>query len=146
MNQKPRNPKLRSLIIKSLIILTVIVWTSSFIQLSFFHEILSSNNKTLLLIGYAWTGGLMLDVISVVCFTLPGLLTGKTASHIPISLLFYLASAILYGKPSIFVLTQQSVLLQSTLKVIEFWLLMSFHLICSIALPNYVDEHITRRK
>jgi hypothetical protein len=84
--------------------------------------------------------------MNVLYFTLPGLVTGKTASHIPISLLLYLPSIIFYGQPCIFLMTGQPVFIQSTLKVIEFWLIMLFHLICSIALPKYIEDCITHRR
>lgn len=144
MSKKHRNPQLSSLITKFLIGSTIIVWMSSLIQLFFFSQIFSS--KSFLLIGYAWAGGLVLDMISVLFFTLPSLVTGKITSGIPVSLLFYMISAIFYGKPSILFVSEQSVFLQSFLKVVEFWLFMLFHFICSIVLPNYVDDFIARRR
>lgn len=143
MSQRPKNPQLGNLVVKLLIVFTLIVWLSSCIQLSLFNGILSS--KMFLLIGYSWLGGVGIDLLSVLCFTLPNLLTGKTASPLTISLFFYLASSILYGKPSIFLSPEPSIFFQSAVKVVEFWLLMLFHILCSIALPNWIDEYNERR-
>jgi hypothetical protein len=128
MSKQPRNPQLFSMIAKFLIGSTIIVWISSLIQLSllaqlpFLNQILSS--KSFLLIAYAWVGGLVSDVISVLFITITSLVTEKITSGIPISLVFYMTSAILYGKPSIFFISEQPILLQSSLKVVEFWLFM----------------------
>lgn len=143
MSQRPKNPQLGNLVVKLLIVFTLIVWLSSCIQLSLFNGILSS--KMFLLIGYSWLGGVGIDLLSMLCFTLPNLLTGKTASPLTISLFFYLASSILYGKPSIFLSPEPSIFFQSAVKVVEFWLLMLFHILCSIALPNWIDEYNERR-
>lgn len=144
MIQERRNRSSRGMLIKILICLTVLVWISSFIQLSFFKQIHES--KTMLMIAGASAAGIASDVISVFLFTLPGLWSGKASSPLTLSGIFYLVSSIIYGKPFLAFMLTNSAFLQSSVKVVEFWVLIAFHGFCTILIPNLVDNYIERKR
>jgi hypothetical protein len=143
MIQGRRNRNSKGILIKILTCLTLLVWLSSFTQLSFFKQIHES--KTMLMIAGALGAGIASDIISVSLFTLPGLWSGKTSSPLTLSGIFYLVSSIVYGKPFLSFMIANSAFLQSLVKVIEFWILIAFHGLCTILIPNLVDNYIEHR-
>jgi hypothetical protein len=144
MIQKNRNKKMRATLVRMLLLLTIIVWVSSFTQLLFFRQIYES--KTILMFVGALFAGIALDIISVFLLTLPGIFSGKKSSPLTLSSLFYVASFTIYGRPFIPYVLNHSVLVQSLVKVAEFWCLITFNMFCTILIPNLVDHYIDQRK
>jgi hypothetical protein len=131
------------------LLLLAAIYISSIIQLlllHFFPNLISFKNSiSFKLIGYSWAGGIGLDLASFVLFTLPSLLFKKNISPLSIGLLFSVSSHLFYGFPCLFLNYQVLPLpLQSLVKVLEFLLIISFHVLFMWVLPNLVDKYIQK--
>jgi hypothetical protein len=131
------------------LLLLVAIYISSIIQLSLLHFFpnLISFKKSInfMLIGYSWGGGIGADLMSLIFLTLPSFFLKKNMSPLPIGLFFYVSSHLFYGFPCLFLNYQVLPLpLQSLVKVIEFLLIISFHVLFVWALPDLVDKYIQK--
>jgi hypothetical protein len=95
-------------------------------------------------IGYLWIGGIFFDLISLLMFTLPSLVLKKHMSPLPIGIAFYMLS-LPYGFLCIFLNYQLlPIPVQSLVKVFEFMLIISFHILCIWILPHWVDLYVQK--
>lgn len=131
------------------LLLLIAIYISSIIQLLLLHfsPNLISLKKSIsfILIGYSWGGGIGLDLASFLLLTLPSFFLNKYMSPLPIGIFFYVSSHLFYGFPCLFLNYQMLPLpVQSFVKVLEFLLIISFHVLFIWTLPSLVDRHIRK--
>jgi hypothetical protein len=128
------------------LLLLIAIYLSSISQLFLFdlfpNLISIKKSSEFVTIGNLWIGGIALDIMSLVMFTLPSLFLKKYMSPLPIGIAFYILS-LPYGFPCIFLNYQLlPIPLQSLIKVFEFILIMSFHALCIWIVPQWVDRYV----
>lgn len=143
-NKKNRNQKPRALTIKVIFYLTCLIWFVSYAQLQF----MSSEKTSLIVrtIGYFWIVGLALDVVSSLFFIMLSLLSRKSVSLLSLSLPFYFLAFFVNCRPSLLTFGYLSPIAQSLLKTSECLILMTFHLVLTSILPQFVDTYMMKKK
>jgi hypothetical protein len=127
-----------------LVVIYLVSITEIFLLQVFPNLITIKKSINFIMIGYSWGGGIGCDLASFIFFTLPSLLLKKHMSPLPIGIAFYLLSQS-YGFPCIFLNYQVLPLpLQSLVKVFEFLLIISFHILFVWLLPDRVDKYVQK--
>ena len=122
-------------------LLTCLVWLSSFTQLQFLGDWQIHFFKK---VGYFWIIGLAIDVITLLFFSVLSVVSKRSVSSIPLSLPFYLLAVLVNGKPTILIVNNIAPLLESLLKVMEFWILAFLHLILTVTIPEWINTSSSR--
>jgi hypothetical protein len=122
-------------------LLTCLVWLSSYMQLQFL-----SNWQVHLIkkVSYFWVVGLSLDVVTLLFFSTLGLISKRPMSSISLSLPFYLLAILVNGRPTILIVNSITPLLESIVKVLEFWILSFLHLMLAVVIPGWINTYISR--